>query len=93
MQKDDMRQISVELEETAKELTAANKTLSTENPWIQFFSKLTFPHEMSRELVETAIERIDVLSPDDAQAVFVYQEWFTRLWEFYQKETDYESRH
>ncbi len=93
MQKDDMRQISVELEETAKELTAANKTLSTENPWVQFFSKLTFPHEMSRELVETAIERIDVLSPDDAQAVFVYQEWFTRLWEFYQKEADYESRH
>lgn len=92
MQKEDIRQVSVELEENTKNLTAIKKTLSTENPWIQFFSRLNVPHEMNRELIETAIDHIDVLSPDDAQAVFIYQEWFTRLWEFYQ-EANHESRY
>ena len=92
MQKEEIRQITVELEEAEKNLTEMKKTLSAENPWLRLFSKLTFPQEMSQDLIETTIAHIDVFSPDDAQTVFLHQEWFTNLWSIYQ-EAHHEDRH
>ena len=92
MQKEDIRQITVELEETEKKLTEMKKTLSAENPWLRLFSKLTFPQEISKDLIETTIAHIDVFSPDDVQTVFLHQEWFTKFWSIYQ-EAHHEDLH
>ena len=92
MQKEEIRQITVELEETEKNLTEMKKTLSAENPWLRLFSNLTFPQEMSQDLIETTIAHIDVFSPANAQTVFLHQEWFTSLWSIYQ-EAHHEDQH
>ena len=84
--RDKLQQASKQMEEAAKQLTTMQTAMTSSNPWLKLFSAVPYPNEMNASLVQKTIDRILVRSEDDAEVIFLHQEFFSLIWRAY-KET------
>ena len=74
------------MEKAAKQLSTIQTAMTASNPWLKLFTDIPYPNEMNASLVQKTIDHILVRSEDDAEVVFLHQEFFSLLWKAY-KET------
>lgn len=84
--RDKLQQASEQMEEAARQLTTMQTAMTSSNPWLKLFSAVPYPNEMNASLVQKTIDRILVRSEDDAEVIFLHQEFFSLIWRAY-KET------
>ena len=84
--RDKLQQASEQMEKAAKQLSTIQTAMTASNPWLKLFSAIPYPNEMNASLIQKTIDRILVRSEDDAEVVFLHQEYFSMLWNAY-KET------
>lgn len=80
-----LQQASELMEKTAKQLDTIQTAMTASNPWLKLFTAIPYPNEMNASLVQKTIDRILVRSEDDAEVVFLHQEYFSMLWKAYRE--------
>lgn len=83
--RDKLQQASEQMEKAAKQLATIQTTMTASNPWLKLFTAIPYPNEMNASLVQKTIDRILVRSEDDAEVVFLHQEYFSLLWKAYRE--------
>ena len=85
--REQLRSAAEQMEKNARQLATLRTALTTSNPWLKLFTAIPYPNEIDASLVQKTVDRILVRSEEDAEVIFLHQEFLKPLWTAY-LETD-----